>query len=307
MGNLQKNKKALFIVNPYSGKGLIKNHILEIIDIMVKAGYEITVYTTQERGDAIRAVKERDASYELVVCSGGDGTLDEIVTGMLQSGFKTTIGYIPAGSTNDFANSLKLPASMKKAAEIVAGGEIFPCDAGLFNNDIFVYIAAFGLFTEVSYGTPQEMKNMLGHMAYILEGVKHLQNIKSYHMRVVCRDGEPSPAEQTIEDDFIFGMVTNSLSVGGFKGITGKNVLLNDGLFEVVLIKRPRNPMELNAILSALVSEKFDTNLMYSFKAGGLYIEAQDEVAWTLDGEFGGKHRTVTLKNKQMAIDIMVK
>ena len=240
-------------------------------------------------------------------CSGGDGTLDEIVTGMLQSGFKTTIGYIPAGSTNDFANSLKLPASMKKAAEIVAGGEIFPCDAGLFNNDIFVYIAAFGLFTEVSYGTPQEMKNMLGHMAYILEGVKHLQNIKSYHMKVVCKDGEPSPAEQTIEDDFIFGMVTNSLSVGGFKGITGKNVLLNDGLFEVVLIKRPRNPMELNAILSALVSEKFDTNLMYSFKAGGLYIEAQDEVAWTLDGEFGGKHRTVTLKNKQKAIDIMVK
>lgn len=267
----------------------------------------MTVYTTQERGDAIRAVKERDASYELVVCSGGDGTLDEIVTGMLQSGFKTTIGYIPAGSTNDFANSLKLPASMKKAAEIVAGGEIFPCDAGLFNNDIFVYIAAFGLFTEVSYGTPQEMKNMLGHMAYILEGVKHLQNIKSYHMKVVCRDGELSPAEQTIEDDFIFGMVTNSLSVGGFKGITGKNVLLNDGLFEVVFIKRPRNPMELNAILSALVSEKFDTNLMYSFKAGGLYIEAQDEVAWTLDGEFGGKHRTVTLKNKQKAIDIMVK
>lgn len=307
MGNLQKNKKALFIVNPYSGKGLIKNHILEIIDIMVKAGYEMTVYTTQERGDAIRAVKERDASYELVVCSGGDGTLDEIVTGMLQSGFKTTIGYIPAGSTNDFANSLKLPASMKKAAEIVASGEIFPCDAGLFNNDIFVYIAAFGLFTEVSYGTPQEMKNMLGHMAYILEGVKHLQNIKSYHMKVVCKDGGASSTEKTIEDDFIFGMVTNSLSVGGFKGITGRNVLLNDGLFEVVLIKRPRNPMELNAILSALVSEKFDTNLMYSFKAGELYIEAQDEVAWTLDGEFGGKHRTVTLKNKQKAIDIMVK
>lgn len=305
--DLSKNKKALFIINPHSGKGLIKNHALEIIDILVKAGYEMTVYTTQERGDAVRAVRERDKSYELVVCSGGDGTLDEIVTGMLQSGFKTTIGYIPSGSTNDFANSLKLPVSMKKAAEIVAGGELFSCDAGLFNNDIFVYIAAFGLFTEVSYGTPQEMKNMLGHMAYILEGVKHLQNIKSYHMKAVCKKDRDSDEEQVIEDDFIFGMVTNSLSVGGFKGITGKNVLLNDGLFEVVLIKRPRNPMELNSILSALVSEKFDTSLMYSFKAGELYFEAEDEVAWTLDGEFGGKHRSVTLKNKQNAIDIMVR
>ena len=301
---MKKNKKALFIINPYSGKGLIKNHVLAIIDILVKGGYEPTVHTTQERRDAVRVVRERDRDYDLVVCSGGDGTLDEIVTGMMQSGFKTTIGYIPSGSTNDFANSLKLPNNMKKAAEVIVNGEPFSCDVGFFNDDIFVYIAAFGLFTEVSYGTPQEMKNMLGHMAYILEGVKHLQNIKSYYMKVVYKDAEDRKTEHVAEDDFIFGMVTNSLSVGGFKGITGRNVLLNDGLFEVVLIKRPRNPIELNSILTALVSEKFDTDLMYSFKTGELYIETEDEVAWTLDGEFGGKHRAVTLKNKQNAIDI---
>ncbi|MDE7418142.1 MAG: YegS/Rv2252/BmrU family lipid kinase [Lachnospiraceae bacterium] len=302
-------RKALFILNPHSGKGLIKNHLLEIVDILVKDGYEVTVYPTQGRGDASRIMCERKKSYELVVCSGGDGTLDEIVTGMMQSGFKTTIGYIPAGSTNDFANSLKIPSTMKKAAEVVVGGTVFSCDVGRFNEDVFVYIAAFGLFTEVSYGTPQEMKNMLGHMAYILEGVKHLQNIKSYHLKVTSasENGET----KVIEDDFIYGMVTNSYSVGGFKSIAGNvfkgRIALNDGLFEVTLIKMPKNPMELNSILAALAIQNIDTEYMYSFKSGKLVIESENEIAWTLDGEFGGAHKKVTLINEKQAMDIMVK
>lgn len=307
-------KRAFFILNPHSGKGQIKNHLLEITDILVKAGYEVTVYPTQSRGDAVRVVRERDRGYDLIVCSGGDGTLDEIVTGMIQSGFKTPIGYIPSGSTNDFANSLKLPSAMKKAAEVVAAGKIFSCDIGLFNNDVFVYIAAFGLFTEVSYGTPQGMKNMFGYMAYILEGVKHLQNIKSCRMkftyRPACAAQEAQPQEIVIEDDFIFGMVTNTFSVGGFKGITenvsGKNIALNDGLFEVALVKMPRNPLELNSIFAALISEKIDTEYMYCFKTGELLIESPKPVAWTLDGEFGGNHTRIELKDKKEAIDIIV-
>lgn len=302
-------KKVLFIVNPHSGKGLIKNHLLDIIDILVKSGCEVTVYPTQDRGDAVKLMRERKKSYDLVVCSGGDGTLDEIVTGMIQSGFRTTIGYIPAGSTNDFANSLKLPSSMKKAAEIVAKGKAFPCDVGRFNDDVFVYIAAFGLFTEVSYGTPQEMKNMLGHMAYILEGVKHLQNVKSSHLKVtyVSETGE----NNILEDEFIFGMVTNSHSVGGFKSIAGNvfkgEVALDDGLFEVTLIKMPKNPMELNSILAALTIQNIDTKYMYSFKSARLTIESLTEVAWTLDGEFGGNHKKAELVNDRRAMDIMIK
>lgn len=302
-------KKALFILNPHSGKGQIKNHLLEIVDILVKDGYEVTVYPTQGRGDASRAMRERKKGYELIVCSGGDGTLDEIVTGMMQSGFRTTIGYIPAGSTNDFANSLNIPSTMKKAAEVVVNGTVFPCDVGRFNEDVFVYIAAFGLFTEVSYGTPQEMKNMLGHMAYILEGVKHLQNIKSCRLKVtsVSENGET----MVIEDNFIFGMVTNSYSVGGFKSIAGNvfkgKIALDDGLFEVTLIKMPKNPMELNSILAALAIQNIDTAYMYCFKSGRLTIESAEEVAWTLDGEFGGAHRTVTLTNEKQAMDIIIK
>lgn len=303
------SKKALFILNPHSGKGLIKNHLLEITDILVKAGYEVTVHPTQCRGDAETMTKNRDRSYELVVCSGGDGTLDEVVTGMVQSGFKTTIGYIPSGSTNDFAQSLKIPVTMKKAAEIIAAGKIFQCDIGRFNNDIFVYIAAFGLFTEVSYGTPQEMKNMLGHMAYILEGVKQLASIKSYAMKVtyVSESGE----DMVIEDDFIYGMVTNSVSIGGFKSIAGNvfkgGIDLNDGLFEVTLIKVPKNPIELNSILAALAIADVDTQYMYNFKSGKLTFESETEAAWTLDGEYGGKHSRVELQNDKGAVDVIVK
>lgn len=293
-------KKALFIINPYAGKGLIKNHLLSVIDILTKAGYLVTTYTTQCRGDAIRVMRERDRDYECVVCSGGDGTLDEIVTGMMQSGFKTKIGYIPAGSTNDFAKSLQLPTTMKKAAEIVAADDTYACDVGVFNEDVFVYVAAFGIFTEVSYGTPQEMKNMLGHTAYLLEGMKQIQNIKSYHMKITNHD-------LVIEGDFIYGMITNSYSIGGIKNITGKDVALNDGLFEVTLIKRPNNLIELNQVLAALVSDRVDADCMYSFKTSSIVFESEEEIAWTLDGEFGGRHTKVELLNKKEAIDIIIK
>ncbi len=297
-------KKALFIVNPHAGKGLIKNHLLGIVDILVKADYEVTVYTTQGPQDAIRKVREREKDYELVVCSGGDGTLDEVVTGMKQSGFTTTIGYIPAGSTNDFANSLEIPSNMKEAARVIVEGKEFLCDIGTFNEDVFVYIAAFGLFTEVSYGTPQELKNMLGHMAYILEGAKQIQNIQSYHLQFTYRK---EAEEVVIDDEFIYGMITNSRSVGGMKNITGPDVDLNDGLFEVTLIKRPGNMIELNKILAALVSENYDTDLIYTFKTDELKMTAQQEIAWTLDGEFGGNHKALVLKNRKKAMTIMVK
>lgn len=302
-------KKALFILNPNSGKGLIKNHLLEITDILVKAGYEVNVHPTQERGDAAKVMAERGREYELVVCSGGDGTLDEIVTGMIRSGFKTTIGYIPSGSTNDFAKTLKLPSSMKKAAETIAKGNVFKCDVGRFNSDVFIYVAAFGIFTEVSYGTPQGMKNMLGHMAYLLEGVKQIPKIKSYALKVeyVSENG----SEEIISGEFIYGMVTNSKSIGGFKSIAGNvfkgEIDLNDGLFEVTLIKVPKNPIELNSILAALAIADIDTEYMYSFKSGKMIFEFEEETAWTLDGEYGGNHSKVELLNDKEAMDIIVK
>lgn len=245
-------------------------------------------------------MKECAPETELVVCSGGDGTLDEVVTGMLAGGKNIPIGYIPAGSTNDFGISLRLPKNMLRAADIVLTGRDFPCDVGAFNQDIFVYIAAFGLFTEVSYETDQDVKNMLGHLAYLLEGVKRLSSIRSYPLRLEYEG-------QVVEDEFIFGMITNSVSVGGFKQITGKNVLLDDGVFEVTLIRRPKNPMELNGVIAALLNRDINAECMLYFRTGSLSIESREPMAWTLDGEYGGSHRQVDIRNCHKVITMRVK
>lgn len=292
-------KKMLFLYNPKAGKAQIKNKLADILDVFTKNDYEITIYPTQKSKDAIRLVAEREADYDLVVCSGGDGTLDETVTGMMQSGVDTPIGYIPAGSTNDFGGSLYLPKNMVKAAETIVNGKNFACDIGSFNKDIFVYIAAFGLFTNVSYETGQEMKNLLGHMAYLLEGVKSLSTIHSYPMKIRYDD-------KVLEEDFIFGMITNSVSVGGFKRITGKNVRLDDGVFEVTLIKRPKNPRELNNIMMSLVNRVLDAEDMYCFRTNRLICESKEPVSWTLDGENGGSHTCVEIENICQAITIRV-
>ena len=293
-------KKMLFIYNPNSGMGLLKPKLSDVLDIFVKGGYEVTVYPTQKYHDAVRKMGEYEEQYDLVACSGGDGTLDEVVTGMMKREKKVPIGYIPAGTTNDFASSLHISKNMLEAADTVVNGVPFACDVGVFNQDYFVYIAAFGLFTDVSYETKKSMKNVLGHLAYILEGTKRIFNIPSYRIKVT-HDGE------TIEDEFIYGMVTNSRSVGGFKGITGKNVVFDDGKFEVTLFKTPRNPMELNEILGALALRKINPKRMYSFKTNEVHFETEEEIPWTLDGEFGGVHEEVVVKDCQKALEIMVK
>ena len=292
-------KKLLFVVNGHSGKGQIKNKLLDIIDIMIKEGYHVQVHTTQEREDATKVVREQAKYYDLVVCSGGDGTLDEAVTGMMQSEVRTPLGYIPAGSTNDFANSLEIPKDMIQAAKTAVLGVPFSCDVGEFNGDYFIYVAAFGIFTDVSYATSQELKNALGHVAYILEGAKRLHTIKSNHMRVEYDGNE-------IEGDFLLGMITNSTSVGGFKNMTGKDVKLDDGMFEVTLIHKPKNIIELNTIIASLTNLKDETDLIDSFRADSVKFYSEEEIPWTLDGEFGGDHKEVQIKDHCKAVDIMI-
>ena len=295
-----EKKKILFIYNPKAGKAKIRSNLLDIIDIFTKAGYEVTAYPTQARGDGIRAVKERKLGhYDMIACSGGDGTLDEVVTGMMQCDKRLPIGYVPAGSTNDFAKSLQIPRNMIEAAQTIVDGKNFGCDIGTFNEDIFVYVAAFGVFTEVTYETSQDMKNALGHMAYLLEGMRSLTAIKSYKMQIDCM-------QLKTEGEFLLGMVTNSLSVGGFKNITGKNVEMDDGEFEVTLVRKPSNVAQLNQLATALVNRNISNDCIYSFKTSSMKITFEEEVPWTLDGEFGGKHREVFIENCKQAIQIKV-
>ena len=296
---MESKKKMLFIFNPFSGKAQIKSILFEFIDVFVKGGSEVIVHPTLAVGDGFEKTKELAPQVDLVVCSGGDGTLDEVVSGLMEVDQRVPIGYIPAGSTNDFANSLSISKDMVQAAKDIIEGNLYSSDVAAFNTAIFVYIAAFGLFTDVSYETGQDMKNVLGHMAYLLEGMKRLPANRSYPMRINYED-------TTIVDDFIFGMVTNSVSVGGFKRITGKNVKLDDGVFEVTLIKRPRNPMELNNIMVSLLNRDIDTNAMYCFRTSRLEITSAEPLPWTLDGEYGGTHTKVVIENICQGMDIRV-
>ncbi|MCL2051492.1 MAG: YegS/Rv2252/BmrU family lipid kinase [Lachnospiraceae bacterium] len=290
--------KLLFIYNPRAGKAKIRRNLLDIIDIFTNAGFVVTAHPTQALGEVAEILERvKAASYDLIVCSGGDGTLDCVVGGMMKQRINVPLGYIPAGTTNDFARNLRIPSNMLTAAERICQRNAFACDIGYLNDANFVYIAAFGLFTDVSYETSQDIKNAIGQTAYILEGIKRLTDLSVCRMRVIAEAIE-------LEDDFIFGMVTNSISVGGFKNLTGKQVKLNDGLFEVTLVKKPKNPLELNNLITAMLKRNYNNELMHNFKTAKICFITNDEIPWTLDGEFGGRHANVTIRNIKQAIEI---
>lgn len=292
-------KKILFIYNPFAGKGKIRSNLSDIVEVLSSADFEITVYPTQHEKDAFNLAAEKAKDYDVIVCSGGDGTLDEVVGGVLRCGKKIPIGYLPCGSTNDFASSLDLPRNLIDAAKVITDGELFSCDVGRFSENTFVYIAAFGMFTEVSYETPQPIKNAIGHAAYLLEGIKSIPELRAYHISMDCN-------EDHVEGDFVFGMITNTTSVGGIKNITGKYVELNDGLFEVTLIRMPKNPMELNGIVSDFLNGNRNADCVYYAKTDHVRIHSDEVIAWTLDGEYGGAHVDVDIGCLPNAIDIFV-
>lgn len=292
-------KRLLFVYNAKSGRTMIRVHLAEIIDTFIKAGYYVESYQTQSAQDARRQIAGRGSNYDLIVVAGGDGTLNEAVTGMMKLNRKIPLGYIPSGSTNDFAASLKLPKDMRMAARVAVKGTPTYIDVGAFNRSTFVYIACFGVFTDISYSTPQDMKNILGHSAYIIEALRKFGEImSSHHFRIECDNG------RIIEDDFIFGMVTNSVSVAGFREITGKNIILDDGLFEVTLLKRPKNAIELQEMISSIVYMKPCKNII-TFKAAKIKFISDEKVKWVLDGEYGGCMKKVLIRNRKCAVRVM--
>lgn len=288
-------KDMLFVFNPRAGKGQLKNKLMGILDRFTKGGFRTTVHVTQAPRDAYHVVKQYAGKYDIVACSGGDGTMNEVVSGLIDGNHHTLVGYIPAGTTNDFARSLRISRDMFKAADTIVDGVPYLCDVGQFQDKIFTYVAAFGAFTDVTYQTPQQSKNILGHLAYLLEGVKRIPSLTSYHIKIQYDN-------HIIENDFIVGIVSNSTSIGGIKGLSGKDVLMDDGLFEATFIKMPRNPLDLQNIINALVMQQPNPNWIYTFHADQLTISSEKEISWTLDGEFGGNHTQVEIHNLQHAL-----
>ncbi len=291
--------RILLIYNPKAGKGQFLHHLPGVIDLFTKAGYAVEVYPTQSAGDATRRVMKLRDEYCMLVPAGGDGTLDEIVTGLVRSGNDIPIGYIPVGSTNDFATSLGISFNVMEAVGSILGGRPKPVDIGLFNKDeVFIYVAAFGAFTDVAYRTNQDMKNALGHVAYLIEAARRLGDLKSYMMRV-------NTSQRSMQRDYIYGMVSNSVSIGGMR-ITGKNVELDDGVFEVTLVHNPRNIIEMQEIAGCLLTGNYDTDLIDYIRTDWIELQCAKEIPWTFDGEYGGSFSDVRIENKTRQIRIML-
>lgn len=290
-------KRILFIYNPNAGRGKIRTKLSQIIEVFSQTGCDLIVYPTKQKLDAREKVKEyiTNEDCQVIICSGGDGTLNEVVSGLMENNACLPVGYIPSGTTNDFGYSLHIPKDMLKAAQLIMKGTTLLCDVGRMNDSFFTYTAAFGLFTDVSYDTPQNAKNILGRMAYILSGVSKLHGIKAFQL--VVENGD-----EVVYGEFIVGFIANSNSVGGFRGITGKEVLLDDGLFELILIRKPHNILEIRNIINDLLKNDLSKDYFFYRRISEIKITSETDIPWALDGEFGGTSRIANIVVHKQAI-----
>ena len=282
-------------MNPKAGMRKANKVLPDILGLFNRYGYDVHVHITKGQGDGQVTVAERAKDMDLVVCCGGDGTFNETVSGVLKSGVKVPIGYIPAGSTNDFAVSLGLKSNPLEAAKQIMEGEETPYDVGCFGGRHFTYVASFGIFTKASYATPQAMKNALGHTAYLLEGLGELTQMKKLPVKMEL-DGE------TLEGEYLFGAISNSTSLGGVLTLDPKQVDMADGLFEILLIRMPKDLLELTECISAIQKHSYNSKIMTFRTAKKVTIHAQETMDWTLDGEREPGHACVEAENLHHAI-----
>ena len=292
-------KKALVIINPHAGRMKLLHSLPEIDAILYNGGYESDIYFTKSRGDATDKVVRSGSEYSLIVCGGGDGTYNEVISGVLALPEPVCVGYIPAGTTNDFASTLELPTTHKAAAQKIILGEPTQLDVGKFGDRFFSYIASFGAFTSSSYNANQKMKNTLGHLAYILEGIKDLSSLKPYRLKVETDD-------EFIEDDFIFGAVCNSTSIAGLIKLDEKLVDLSDGLFEVVLVKMPRQIIDLTKIIIAITNGDWNDSHIKLAHSHSVKIITPGKLDWSLDGEHAISEGEISIENVHGAISLML-
>lgn len=292
-------KKILFIYNPVSGKGAIKSKLSYIIETISKEGI-VTTIPTSSRGDGTKFIEQYIKDFDMVVCAGGDGTLNEVTTGYMNvdKKYRKPCAYIPSGTVNDFATSLGISKNITECVDSIAKSTIFPYDIGEFNEKYFNYIAGFGAFTQVAYTTSQNFKNTLGKTAYVLEAIKSLHKIKGIDVTIQTEKDE-------IKGNFIYGMICNTFSVGGIIRIGKDVVALDDGKFEAVFVKKPSNLIELQETINDALASKLNSKHFVYARSNRFRIEGKEEIEWTLDGEYGGKFKTANIVNHERAIDFL--
>ena len=292
-------KKLLLIVNPAAGKTRSHGPLFDAVSVFCKAGYLVHVHNTTGRGDAAHVAATLSTDFDVVVCCGGDGTLNETVSGLLQIDNPPPLGYLPRGSTNDFAATLGLSSNPVQAAETVVTCQPQLLDIGFWNQRPFVYVASFGAFTRSSYAAPQANKNALGHLAYILEGIKDLNTLRPYKMSLSA-DGE------SLDGEYLFGAICNSTSIGGLMKLDPSRVVLDDGRFEMLLVPNPKTPAELQNLLLALLNQQYDAQGLIFRHVSSVSVKPAEDLPWSLDGEYGPSSQQVEIVNHRAALRFLL-
>lgn len=294
-----KDKKLLLIVNPRSGKTQSRGPLFDALSVFSDAGYLVKIHNTAGPGDATETAAAEGANYDTVVCVGGDGTLNETISGLMRLGKPPMLGYLPRGSTNDFAASLHISENSARAAQTAMAGEPRKLDIGKWNQRYFVYVASFGAFVRSSYAASQAAKNALGHFAYILEGMKDLNTLRPYQLRITA-DGEP------LDGEYLFGAVCNSTSIGGLMKLDPERVVLDDGKFEMLLIPSPKTAIDLNNLIIALLNQEYDQGGLVFRHVSSVHMETEEELPWSLDGEYAPAVPTVDIENQRQALSFLL-
>lgn len=292
-------KKLLMIVNPMAGRQRTRAPLFDAVSVFSSAGYLVHVHNTSSRGDATETVVASAGEYDLVVGVGGDGTLNEIITGLSALSDPPPLGYLPRGSTNDFAASLRISSSPVRAAAAIAANHPQSLDIGQWNDRVFAYVASFGAFTKSSYSAPQAAKNALGHLAYLLEGVKDLDTLRPYRVKLRA-DGE------TLDGQYLFGAVCNSTSIGGLMKLDPQRVVLDDGLFEMLLVPHPKTPTELQNLIRALLNQDYEAEGLIFRHVSSVTVEPEADLPWSLDGEYAPSAQRVEITNRRGALTILL-
>ena len=291
-------KKLLFIVNPRAGKTKSTAPLFDAVAAFSRAGYLVRVFVTEAGGQARDIAAKWGGQYDLVVCAGGDGTLNETISGLMQLEQRPPLGYLPNGSTNDFAASLHLHTTVATAARAVAGGVPYSLDIGRHNDRYFAYVASFGAFTRSSYSASQAAKNALGHFAYILEGLGDLDSLRPYRCAIDA-DGEH------FEGDFIFGAVCNSTSLGGLVKLDPKHVAMDDGTFELLLLRMPKTALDLQNLITAMTRMQYDYPGVIFRHVKNVVLTTDENISWSLDGEYAASAPRVEIQCLPGAIELV--
>ena len=293
-------KKLLMIVNPRAGRHKSRGPLFDAAAILSQAGYLLSIHNTTARpGDAAETAASAGGTYDAVAAVGGDGTLNEVVNGLMRLDCPPLLGYLPQGSTNDFASSLRLPGKPAEAAAAMVSGTPRRLDVGRWNERYFVYVASFGAFTRSSYTASQAAKNALGHFAYILEGMKDLNSLRPYRVKLTA-DGE------VLDGEYLFGAVCNSTSIGGLMKLEEERVVLDDGKFELLLIPNPRTPADLQNLVVALLNQQYDSEGLVFRHVSSVHLETEEKLPWSLDGEYAPRLPAVDIENRRQALEMLL-